>query len=110
MAAILDFISAKFVMCYRLFYIHGPVILHFFELRKYQNGRVAVCSKDLIRSLADLAEHICQIKRSDGNFFLKRVNEHFFFSGRSNQRVGNMGMTRGPGALTFVNSIAKNQL
>ena len=36
-----DFISAKFVMgypCVRpyiLFYIHGPAILHFFELLKY---------------------------------------------------------------------------
>ena len=50
LAAILDFISAKFVMGYPyvrhyiLFYIHGPAILHFFELRKYhkiikiQNG------------------------------------------------------------------------
>ena len=48
--AILDFISGKFVMGYPcvgpyiLFYIHGPAILHFFELRKYhkitkiQNG------------------------------------------------------------------------
>ena len=41
LAAILDFISAKFVMgypCVRpyiLFYIHGPAILHFFESRKY---------------------------------------------------------------------------
>ena len=46
----LDFITAKFVMgspCVRhyiLFYIHGPAILHFFELSKYhkiikiQNG------------------------------------------------------------------------
>ena len=41
LAAILDFISAKFVMgypCMRhyiLFYIYGPAILHFFELHKY---------------------------------------------------------------------------
>ena len=41
LAAILDFISAKFVMgypCVRpyiLFCIHGTAILHFFELRKY---------------------------------------------------------------------------
>ena len=42
LAAILDFISAKFVMGYPrvrhyiLFYIHGPAILHFFfELHKY---------------------------------------------------------------------------
>ena len=50
MAAIFDFISAKFFMgypCVRhyiLFYIHGPAILHFFVLRIYhkiikiQNG------------------------------------------------------------------------
>ena len=49
--AILDSISAKFVIgyyCVRpyiLFYIHGAAILHFFELRKYhkikqiQNGQ-----------------------------------------------------------------------
>ena len=49
--AILDFLSAKFVMgypCVRpyiLFYIHGPATLHFFVLHKYhkitqiQNGR-----------------------------------------------------------------------
>ena len=49
-AAILDFITAKFVMgypCVRhhiLFYIHGPAILHFFGVSKYhkiikiQNG------------------------------------------------------------------------
>ena len=41
LVAILDFISAKFVMgypCVRryiLFHIHGPAILHFFGLRKY---------------------------------------------------------------------------
>ena len=51
LAAILDVISAKFVMGYPrvryyiLFYIHGPAILHFFELHKYpklsqiKNGR-----------------------------------------------------------------------
>ena len=39
--SILNCISAKFVIgypCVRhyvLFHIHGPVILHFFELRKY---------------------------------------------------------------------------
>ena len=38
-----------------------------------------VCSQKSIRSLADLVEQICQIKkRSDGNFFLKGDNEHFF--------------------------------
>ena len=41
LAAILDFISAKFVMGYHcvspsiLFYIHSPAILHFFESPKY---------------------------------------------------------------------------
>ena len=38
----------------------------------------------LIRSLADIAVHICQIRRSDGNFFLKRANKYFFVSGPSN--------------------------
>ena len=41
LAAILDFITAKFVMGYPyvrnhiLFYIHGAATLHFFELSKY---------------------------------------------------------------------------
>ena len=51
LAAILDFISAKFVIGYHcvrpsiLFYIHDPAILHFFQSLKYhkitqiQNGR-----------------------------------------------------------------------
>ena len=93
LTAILDFISAKFVIgypCVRpyiLFYIYGPAILLFFELRKYhkiiqiQNGRY----QKLTRSLADIAEHICQIKkRFDRKFFLKRANEHFLVSGHSN--------------------------
>ena len=43
--------------------------------------------------LADIAKHICQIKRrSDGNFCLKRANELFFVSGHSNQRVDDMGI------------------
>ena len=43
------------------------------------------CSQKRIRSLADIAEHIGQIKRgSDVNCFLKRANEHFFVSGHSN--------------------------
>ena len=47
----------------------------------------------LIRSLADIAEHTYQIqRRSDGNFFLKRANEHFFVSGRSKSRVDDMGI------------------
>ena len=103
--AILDFISAKFVIgypCVRhyiLFYINGPAILHFFfELRKYKytqnykyskwplNGHFEfVCFQKVISSLTDIAEHICQIKRkSDGNFFLKHANEFFFVIGLSN--------------------------
>ena len=44
MATILDFISAKFVMGYPgvrhniSFYIHGPAILLFFGLHKYQKN------------------------------------------------------------------------
>ena len=49
----------------------------------------------LIRSLADVEEHIWQIKRrSNGNYFLKRANEHFFVSGHSNQRVDNQNVTK----------------
>ena len=52
-----------------------------------------VCSQKWIRSLADIAVHICQIKRRyAGNFFLKRANEYFFVSGPSNQRVNYMGI------------------
>ena len=42
--AILDFISAEFVMGYPcasphiLFYMHGPAFLFVFELRKYHKG------------------------------------------------------------------------
>ena len=70
------------------------VQLFFFVLglRKYHkitqiqiNGHFEiVCSQKLIRSLADIAVHICQIKISAGNFFLKRVSEYFFVSGPSN--------------------------
>ena len=74
LAAILYFITAKFVMGYSrvrnyiLFYIHGPAILHFFGLSKYHKIIRSVCLQKLIRSLADIAEHICQIKRRcDGN-------------------------------------------
>ena len=41
-----------------------------------------------MRSLADIAEHICQIKRrSDGNCFLKGASEHLFVSEHSNLKV-----------------------
>ena len=44
------------------------------------------CSQKGVRSVADIAEHICQIKwRFDGNFFLKRADEHFLFSGHINK-------------------------
>ena len=56
LAAILDFISAKFVMgypCVRhyiFFYIDGPAILHFYvnitKLLKFQNGRLAAILKN----------------------------------------------------------------
>ena len=64
--------------------------LVFFEFSKYhkinkiQNGHLTAilklfAPKQLIRSLADIAVHICQIKKgSDGNFFLKRANELLF--------------------------------
>ena len=52
-----------------------------------------ICLQKRIRSLADIAEHICQIKRrSDGNCFLKRANKQFFVSGHSNYRVDDMGI------------------
>ena len=55
------------------------------------------CSQKGIRSLADIAENICQIKRiSDVNCFLKRANEHFFVSGHSNERVDDMGIKMSP--------------
>ena len=76
---------------YILFYIHGPAyaILHFLSyinIKKYKNSKWPLNGHfELIRSLADIAEHISQIKRrSDGNFVLKRGNKLFFVSGHSN--------------------------
>ena len=47
--------------------------------------------------MADIVEHICQIKkRSDGNFFLKRANKLFFVSGHSNYSVDDMGINISP--------------
>ena len=52
-----------------------------------------VRSQTLIRSLTDIAEHICQIKKKcDWNVLPKRANEHFFASGRSNWKVDAMGI------------------
>ena len=96
----MDFVTAKFVMGYHcvrpsiLFYFHGPAILHFFRIFSHFLSHLNIkkllkfkkaakrpffnfCPQKGIRSLADKAEHIRQIKRrSDGNCFLKRVNEH----------------------------------
>ena len=79
LAAILDFISAKFVMGYHcvrptiLFYIYGPAILHFLthlNITKLLKFKMAAkrpflnfCSQKGIRSLSDIAEHICQMKK-----------------------------------------------
>ena len=55
------------------------------------------CSQNLIRELADIAVHICQIKsRSAGIFFMECVNKYFFVSGPSNQRVDYMGIKMSP--------------
>ena len=55
------------------------------------------CSQKGIRSLADIAENIFQIKRiSDGNCFLKRASEHFSVSDHSNERVNDMGIKMSP--------------
>ena len=43
------------------------------------------CPQKVIRFLADIAKHICQISiRSDGILFPKRANEHLFVRGASN--------------------------
>ena len=66
---------------YILFYIHGPAILLCFFITQisqyYSNSKwpcsglhfKIVCSQKIIKSLADIAVHICQMKRrSAGNF------------------------------------------
>ena len=94
--AILDFIGAKFAIGYHcvrpsiLFYIHGLfcIFLSHLNITKLLKFKMAAkrpffnfCSQKGIRTLADIAEHISQIKRrSDGNCFLK----HFFVSGHNN--------------------------
>ena len=103
-SAILNFISAKFVMVvlceslhfvlyawcsyFALFlsYVNITKLLKFF-LKWPLNGHFKIVwSQKLFRSLADIAVHICQIKRrSAGNVFLKRANEYFFVSGPSNK-------------------------
>ena len=81
--ATLDFISAKIVMGYPFCFIFMVQIFCIvFELHKHRKITESVRSQKLFRSLADIAEHICQIKRkSDANFFPNRVNDHFFISG-----------------------------
>ena len=71
---------------YILFYIHGPVILHLLSSVNITKFKMAAKRKSkLIKSLADIAKHICQIRRrSDGNLLLKCANEHFFVAGHSN--------------------------
>ena len=85
--AILDFISAKFVTGYPCV---RPYIFSVTKISlNYQNSKwplnnhfEIVCSQKLIRSLADIAEHIAKLKKkTDRNFFLERANEHYFVSG-----------------------------
>ena len=66
----------------------------FFSYINITNGHFKiVCSQKLIKSLTDIAEHICHIKRrSDGNFFPKCANKHFFVSSHINYRVNDMGI------------------
>ena len=74
-------LSSCFIFMVQLFCICNysnskcPLNGHFFNF----------CSQKGIRSLADIAEHIYLIeRRSDGNCFMKRANDHFFVSGHSN--------------------------
>ena len=62
------------------------------------NGHFTIVfSQKLIRSLAEIADYICKIKRrSDGNYFMKRSSEHFVVSGRINKRVDDMGINMSP--------------
>ena len=47
--------------------------------------------------MADIADHICQIKRkSDGNFYLERANDNLFVSGCGNWRVDYVGIKMSP--------------
>ena len=75
-AAILDFFSVKFVMGY-------PCVRQYnFVLYSWSSHFAFL---DLSKHYKIQNEHISQIKRrSDGNFFLKCANEHFFVSGHSN--------------------------
>ena len=58
----------KLYNCHKLLNSKWPLNSHF----------TIVVSQKLFRSLADIAEHICQIKkRSDGSILLKRAKKHF---------------------------------
>ena len=82
LAAILNFISAKFVMGYSCV---RHYIFFIFMVQLFCNSSYANITKLLKLKMAYIAEHICQIeRRCDGNFFLKHANEHFFVSGHSN--------------------------
>ena len=93
-------ISPKFVLCYPCVRPHLTFILYLWSSyialflsyitsisQNYSNskwllsGHVAIlCSQQLNR--ADIAQHICQIKRrSAGNVFLKRAKVYFFVCG-----------------------------
>ena len=113
-SAILNCISAKFfmvVLCESLHFVlyawcsYFALFLSYINITKLLkfimaaiNGHFKiVCSQKLIRSLADIDVHICQIKRiSAGIFFLKRANEYFFVSSPSNQMVDYMGIKMSP--------------
>ena len=109
-SAISNFISVKFfmvVLCESLHFVlyawcsYFALFLSYLNitklLRLLNSHFKIVCSQKLIRSLADIAVHICQIKRiSAGNFFLERANEYFFVHGPSNQRVNYIGIKMSP--------------
>ena len=88
--ATLDFISARFVMgypCVRHFGLYSwsryfALFLSYVNITKLLKFSMA----GLMGWLSDIAEHLnYQIERKfDGNFFMKRANEHFVVSGRCN--------------------------
>ena len=82
-SAILDSNYTKFVMGQPFVRYSGSSYFALFF--RYSNDLFEIaCAKKLITSLPDIAEHICQIKRYAGNFFLKYADEHFFVSHNSN--------------------------
>ena len=69
----------------------AAILLCFFiyvNITKLLKFKMAAERFKLIRSLADIAVHIFQIKRKLlETFSLKHANEYFFVNGHSNQRV-----------------------